>query len=227
MHPLQATKLNLLQTLLALLCLAGSGQASGIFEINLAALSDSYGRDLRLDCCAWQNLTNQQQQQALTNVQQFHNSNQQQQQQQSCDPTKCQLIIRICVKNYQTQIDPSQCTFGELTAQVAKPREPTSDNQIVSQPPALSSFSRLAHQQHLTSAFNKLRPSLATNNNNNNNNALSQRLLAQQAHEAQHSRLFGPSASSSPPSGQARTMRQIAFDQPISFPFNFTWPVST
>lgn len=234
-------------------------QASGIFEINLAALTDSYGRDLRLDCCAWQNVSQQASQQPNQQSMGFHhnhlhaqaNSNslqQQQQQQQTCDPTKCQLIIRICVKNYQTQIDPSQCTFGELSAQVMKPNEqimmPHSSglpqyNQVATHhySSSSSSLARLQQQQQLA-AFNKLRLQIGPNSQQQQvANIHQQRLLLQQLQmhsspnsgqtNEQHSRLYhqtqsGPILSS----GQARAMRQIAFDQPISFPFNFTWPVS-
>lgn len=247
--------------LLVQLLLAQQVFASGIFELNLSALVDAYGRDLRLDCCAWQNSSGQQAvEQANSKQQQQHQQlannlinynyqppvalgvqHQQQQQagvksqQDTCDPTKCQLIVRICVKNYQTQIDPSQCTFGELTAQVMRPSGLASGvgqqqeqlNSLGSWGAlSMSSLARLQQQQQLA-ALQKLKlasgPSTAANIHH-------QRMLAQQwqlqqqqqlapflvtTHE-QHTRLYH----------QARAMRQVAFDQPISFPFNFTWPVS-
>jgi len=210
---------------------AASG--SGIFEINLAALTDAYGRDLRLDCCAWQNVTTigQQQQQQVS---QAALSQQQQQQsgahfggqQQSCDPTKCQLIMRICVKNYQTQIDPSQCTFGELSAQVMRPNEQAP--LLLHSPPgahlsggqlsnAANSLARLQHQQQLAALAGKLANGrLPSGNQHQQANIHHQRMMLQQL-QLQANGL---------PTGQPRALRQIYFDHPISFPFNFTWPVS-
>lgn len=242
-------------------------QASGVFEINFSSLVDSYGRDLRDDCCSWQNYTSQQQQlpQQQHNHhhhhlhhQHLHRQNQQQSFQQNanqpCDPSKCQLIIRICVKNYQTQIDPSQCTFGELSAQVVKPNEPAqfAHYPLVSSPsypsPLTMNGGNLARNQLvLNKRLNSINSSPSSNSligSTSNAAATSavasaanihhQRMLFQQQYQTpfqQHqSSRYQPQFYHNPTgllsSGQPRAMRTIAFHQPITFPFNFTWPVS-
>lgn len=195
--------------LLATLCLVGllslfgrSTSASGIFELNLSSLTDLYGRDLRLDCCAWQNNTSNSPLTAQTSSPREIPAAAE----QPCDPTKCQLIVRICVKNYQNQIDASQCTFGELSAQVMKPIEPSP------LPFSYLQQSALTHKQQ--QAFRRQQQHQATSRQHNIHH---QRMLQQQQQQL---------ASSILSSGQSRLMRTIAFDQPISFPFNFTWPVS-
>jgi hypothetical protein len=238
---------------------------SGIFELNLSALTDAYGRDLRLDCCAWQNASQekqQQQQQVLAggmpnNLMQTINSVSSGRYAaataaaataESCDPTKCQLIIRICVKNYQTQIDPSQCTFGELSAQVMRPDESgrLHLNGHHHHAGHMSSFARLQQQQQMAS-FQKARLAAGQHGGivTNLNSTYQQQQQQQQAINKHQQRMlqqllqapYQATATTSSeqharrlyqgPSGQARSMRQIAFDQPISFPFNFTWPVSS
>lgn len=214
-------------------------QASGVFEINFSSLVDSYGRDLRDDCCCWQNQTS-----SSSMLAPSANNNQY----VECDPAKCQLIIRICVKNYQTQIDPNQCTFGELSAQVMKPNEPTHQPIVFHNHPIpvvqRSTLPTLQQQQYHHVNFKRqpssTTPALPTNIHH-------QRMLYQQQHQTphqvqthpqQHSKLY-PSAIPSNTaygnnhnyqtfltSGQPRAMRTIAFHQPITFPFNYTWPVS-
>lgn len=226
------------RTMLATLMLATSllisqVNSSGIFELNLSSLIDQYGHDLRQECCAWQNASN-----LITTTTNQHPQvskfNQQQQQQQSCDPTKCQLIVRICVKNYQTQIDPSQCTFGELSAQVMRPNEQSynsiSSNSLNNQNSYSPQQQRLLQQQQLN-LINK-RLSALNANNQQPMNIHHQRMLLQQLQQSsygsqvmtheQHSRLHHHNHQLHP-----RALRQVVFDQPISFPFNFTWPVST
>lgn len=237
--------------------------SSGIFELNLSALTDEYKRDLRLDCCAWQNASQEKQQQVLAGT--SHNLIQPSSgpilnsvssgryaaaAAESCDPTKCQLIIRICVKNYQTQIEPSQCTFGELSAQVMRPDEAAAGGAArhnqhphhhhnhhhlnQQQQNHMSSLARLQQQQQLAGSFQKLKLSANSNlQQQQPSNIHHQRMLLQQLQQApylsqgptsseQHARLYHQAGLG----GSARNMRQIAFDQPISFPFNFTWPVS-
>lgn len=211
-------------------------KCSGIFEIELSSLVDSYGRDLRDDCCSWQNQTTAS---ALNNNNQYV----------ECDPSKCQLIIRICVKNYQTQIDPNQCTFGELSAQVMKPNEPAFYH-----PPQSQSIFRSQQELPLTSQTESIQNPFMTQKRQQPQitptNIHHQRMLFQQQHLAPyitpanlqqqqqpHTRYqpltsFGSSSSinnhQTPlSSAQPRSMRTIAFNQPIIFPFNFTWPVSS
>lgn len=233
--------------------------ASGVFELNLASLVDSYGHDLRDDCCSWQNHTL-----AASNLQPSSH----QAYPQQCDPTKCQLIIRICVKNYQTQIDPSQCTFGELSAQVMKPNEPAqyahypiqyASSLSRSQAAIMTNTANNYHQQLVSSSSasaannNYLNPKRSTQHQNHSphpTNIHHQRMLFQQQQQTPFLHQFA-SAQYTPPSalppasyapsvhythhhhsrylpssGQPRAMRTIAFNQPITFPFNFTWPVS-
>lgn len=215
---------NAFTSFLLLIYLPQVSLASGIFEINFSALTDSLGRDLREDCCAWQNSTPSFPASFSSSINTLSSLQQHQQlQQQQCDPTKCQLILRICVKNYQTQIDPNQCTFGELSAQVMKPHEaqhfyPSSKVSSISGSPSTfagsarvrqpSSSANIHHQRML---FQQQAP------------FLSQQQQQQQALPAINP--FGYQTSFLA-SGQARAMRTIAFHQPITFPFNFTWPVS-
>lgn len=179
-------------TILAFLaCLLSQAAGSGIFELNFASLVDSFGRDLREDCCAWQN--------------QIHRS-----QQPECDPKKCQLIIRMCVKNYQTQIiDSSQCTFGELTAQVSPSKSNENSHELQYPRNQQAKRSQPTSQQLLA--------------NQARINIHHQRIMQQQQQSLNARYLPQPVLSS----GQPRALRQIAFQHPISFPFNFTWPVST
>lgn len=199
----------------SILFMIESVSSSGVFEINFSSLLDAQtGRDLREDCCSWhQNYTAQQlhhlniQQHSAANHHHHH------QQQQQCDPNKCQLIIRICVKNYQTQIDPNQCTFGELSAQVIKPSEPQS----------LGYHPHYPHPRLLKSSSGS-QPSQAPKLNIH-----TQRMLAQEQfkhHQIPYQHHPGFQQIRHPSSGQPRALRTLAFNQPISFPFNFTWPVS-
>lgn len=200
--------------ILLLLSLTQLAASSGVFEINLSSLIDAQtGRDLREDCCSWQNSS---QQVPLTthhsmNIHANHLLNQQQQQQnqQQCDPNKCQLIVRICVKNYQTQIDPNQCTFGELSGQVLKPTESQ-----------LNQYNQQQQQQQLF----KAKPTSQVARQSANIHY--QRMLFQQQFKQQSPVYQQLSSNKNPLLGQPRAMRTIAFNQPISFPFNFTWPVS-
>ena len=258
---------QLLFSLIILTVVIQQVHASGIFELNLSALTDAYGHDLRLDCCAWQNASQESAKQQVLASGANNNLIQPSSSQtasnsvsssaryaqaaaasaESCDPTKCQLIIRICVKNYQTHIDPSQCTFGELSAQVVRPdesaRHPSTSSNSNNHhnhhhthshsSNHMSSLARLQQQQQLAS-FQKLKLGNQLNGASQpTGNIHHQRMLLQQLQQApyltmgstsseQHARLF----HQTPGSGQARSLRQIAFDQPISFPFNFTWPVS-
>lgn len=201
---------------------------SGIFEINFVSLTDSLGRDLREDCCAWQNSTpslpaslmSASERASLKPIssmsQQQQHHNQLQHQNQQCDPTKCQLIIRICVKNYQTQIDPNQCTFGELSAQVMKPHE------------AQHFYPSLKLQQSSKPAPRQANSGALPVNIHHQRMLFQQQALplqAQQHPAGGNQNPFGYQTSFLA-SGQPRAMRSIAFHQPISFPFNFTWPVS-
>ncbi|KAG9509623.1 Delta-like protein 1, partial [Fragariocoptes setiger] len=186
-------------------------QASGVFEVNLVSLLDNFGRDVRGDCCPWKDTpirtlsaANQHRYYPsssyaavpspsetdsdgnFTNVydaldsldasasdsyslSQNNNNNNRPPQQPiphhllpSCND-KCVLMIRICVKYYQTNIDPSQCTFGEIRGQVVHLSAPTYNGRHVAR---------------------------QSSNSNNNINKI------------------------------------IAFNQPIQFPFNFSWPGS-
>lgn len=259
-------KLSLISLFLSIISINQVAQqvlASGVFEINFSSLVDSYGRDLRDDCCSWQNSTSQQPQ--THHHHNHHHSHHQYQLHQAyprqnsnnvvnnnqnnnnlCDPTKCQLIIRICVKNYQTQIDPNQCTFGELSAQVVKPNEPA---QFVHHPLASTyPLMNVNTNKQLFFPSNKgpvppspsySKPPITTNSAGTTSatNIHHQRMLFQQ--QQQHSyqtpfqlqSRYQPQFYQSPTgllsSGQPRAMRTIAFRQPITFPFNFTWPVSS
>lgn len=223
-------------------------EGSGVFEINFSSLVDDFGRDLRDDCCSWQN---------YSSLQPPHNNHlhqstfQQANQHQLCDPTKCQLIIRICVKNYQTQIDPNQCTFGELSAQVVKPNEPAQFAHYPNSPlspifsPIAASTTNsnknlniLSPQSHHQLANKRLlHHSGSIVNNGQATSAANihhQRMLYQQQYQApflQQQSRYQPQYYRNPAgflsSGQPRAMRTITFQQPISFPFNFTWPVSS
>lgn len=239
-------------TLMCLLAIATLAQASGVFEIQITSLLDAYGRDLRDACCMWQNNSNPHDQIAPlrqpTPLSSIRNSlfntgssasataaaastNQQQQQQQqyfnNCDPTKCQLIIRICVNYYQSQIEPTQCTFGELSALVMKPNEPevsvmspyTSYTSIHKQ--SSSTFARLrlpasASSSPASSPLFESTQSPWAHHQQQRNNIHHQRMLQAASASA--------TGASQPPS---RALRSIAFNQPITFPFNFTWPVSS
>lgn len=247
-------------------------QASGIFELSLGSLVDSLGRDLRDDCCAWQNTTLAPSHQLNNHNQNLHHQHQQHQQHnlhtqqqqqqhqaQTCDPSKCQLIIRICVKNYQTQIEPSQCTFGELSAQVLRQQQqdfaagyPSSSSSGF-EPMLLGANLPAAYQANLMRrtaqqpALGTLKPPRsqfappATATNIHHQRMLSQTqafqqppfFSYQQQQQPQSHHQSAPAAArnqqqqlKSPMSGQSRALRTIAFNQPISFPFNFTWPVS-
>lgn len=229
-------------------------RASGVFEINFSSLVDSYGRDLRDDCCSWQNYSSHHQlpqrqphnhhhhqHQLQLNHQKQHQQPFLQNTNQLCDPSKCQLIIRICVKNYQTQIDPNQCTFGELSAQVVKPNEPAQFAHYPLVSPSTLNGGSLTRNQLVSPNSNKR---LSINNSPSINNAAGstsaatnihhQRMLFQQQYQTpfQHYQSrYQPQFHHNPTgllsSGQPRAMRTIAFQQPITFPFNFTWPVSS
>lgn len=273
----QNNKLSLIPLLLLIISINQVAQqvlASGVFEINFSSLVDSYGRDLRDDCCSWQNSTSQQHLQApQTHHHNHHHSHsnshphphphhqyqlhQVYPRQNSnnvnnnnlCDPTKCQLIIRICVKNYQTQIDPNQCTFGELSAQVVKPNEPAQfvHHPLASTYPLMNVntnkqlFSPQPNKGPLSSSsYSKPSISATTINNAGTTSATNihhQRMLFQQQQQHSYQTPFQPQSRyqtqfyQNPTgllsSGQPRAMRTIAFRQPITFPFNFTWPVSS
>lgn len=224
---MQNSNKRLLRAVCLLLVVGQLASASGIFELNLSSLTDLYGRDLRLDCCAWQNNSSNSlggyssrngallaaaatASSSLNNLASGAGAALAEQQ---CDPTKCQLIVRICVKNYQNQIDASQCTFGELSAQVMKPNEP------LHYMPSLvrQQNVRRGHQQPAAAAA----AAAATGRSQQEQYTSHQQrmMLLQQQHQQLSSSILS--------SGQSRSMRTIAFDQPISFPFNFTWPVSS
>lgn len=267
----------MLLLLFTILCLVSSVQASGIFELSLTSLVDSLGRDLRDDCCAWQNAS---QSSSLANHHnQYLNHNhhqhqhqavgQQQQQQQAvqCDPSKCQLIIRICVKNYQTQIEPTQCTFGELSAQVLKQATydhfglgsgaadstlgagnslPVQYQPLLRRTAAAASTPRpfqrspssqpaatitnIHHQRMLSqtqaaASFQSPASSPLFYNSMHQQSAIGG-AAARNSNYFNHQQQLG-GASRSYLGGQPRALRTVAFHQPISFPFNFTWPVSS
>lgn len=181
---------------------------SGVFEINFSSLVDAFGRDLRDDCCSWQNqsLLQQQHQQAayLSSRNQIKQQATTTDQVDSCDPKKCQLIVRICVKNYQSQeIEASQCTFGELTAQV----NPSNNH---------NQYQANSLQQQQAQMFGRQTINTASNRFDVHYQKLHQPRSQQAALKPQLALA----------SSQARALRQISFRQSISFPFNFTWPVS-
>lgn len=222
--------------------LAERANSSGVFEISFSSLVDAYERDLRDECCSWQNHSNNHQLHNLNlnlNLNLNHNNQHHHHlhHNQHCDPTKCQLIIRICVKNYQTQIDPSQCTFGELSAQVMRPNEPA---QFAHYPQYAARGLQAQAAQAALSPSGKRLSQLAQGSQATNIHH--QRMLLQQQapilqHQPTQTGQHSASGQVSPmqpkfyhqpilSSGQPRAMRTISFYQPISFPFNFTWPVS-
>ncbi|CAG2161670.1 unnamed protein product [Oppiella nova] len=75
--------------------------ASGVFELRLASFANDLSRDAIGNCCG-----------NALKADGFNNNN------EKCGE-KCQTFFRVCLKHYQTNIDPSPpCTYGEVITNV-------------------------------------------------------------------------------------------------------------
>lgn len=202
---------------------------SGVFEINFSSLVDAFGRDLRDDCCSWQNQTINQHHQA-TSAYMIRNNKPTTTEQQidSCDPKKCQLIVRICVKNYQSQeIEASQCTFGELTAQVSPSNNQLNQNQNQYHYNQNNNNNNHHHANHINQDFHYNQQQIVGSGRQTINTASNRfDVHYQKLQQNNRANKMQQATSKSLANSQARALRQISFRQSISFPFNFTWPVS-